>query len=382
MSAPQITQIIVPTAEVRWPEYVEILIVFDQPLWEVGVSTVFEADTRPFTLQDPSPQNPQSPVGIGQTPCKGVHVSPNEILLRFQVSPFANGPLQLTKSYWAPYRLSAQNAWGQPADWTPFLQAGSNLFRSVVMKPYYSWMEIKSPGILYDQIPYPDYPNYPKINKAGVCLGPTGVYTKDVNPQMTLKMGTAPNQPSTDIASWDQGKFYGWWNMGALQCERGKPNFNYYDYRVNSKRKYSFADFGYEMQKTWAGPVPGQPYPDGINSWNYNSSGEEGYIYSTCPWIRPDPNPLPGLEWIGRLEWFIMATPNLEMVQGRGNYGAPPDGWWGNTPSGANGYNLAPWKLAPPRDGYYPDDPNYAQALVQCYIAQGWSYLTYQPPTS
>lgn len=376
MSAPQITEIIVPTAEVRWPDYVEILLVFDQPLWDVAVSVVFEADTRPLGVEGVSTA-PQTPVGLGQTPCKGIQTEPNKILLRFQVSPFADGPLQLSNKSWISRRLNASNAWGQRANWVPFVS--TDIFKSVVMKPYYSWLEINSPGILYDQVPYP---NYPKINKAGVCLGPTGTFTRDVNPKFELKMGTAPNQPSADIASWNQGKFYGWWNMAALKCARGRPIFDLYNIVYNQDRRYSFADFGFEMTKTWTGVQPGTPYPDGINSWNYNSAGEEGYIYSTCPWIRPSDAPVAGIEWIGRLEWFIMGTPSIPMVQGTGGYGSPPDGWWGNTVQGKNNYNLAPWNLAPPRDGYLPNNPDFAQALVQCYIAQGWSYLTYQPPTS
>ena len=92
--------------------------------------------------------------------------------------------------------------------------------------------------------------------------------------------------------------------------------------------------------------------------------------------------PLVGVEWIGRMEWFIMSTESISMVQGRSGYGAPPDGWWGQAPSGTNSTNLAPWNLAPPADGFYPENAEFAQALVQCYIAQGWSYITAQPPPS
>jgi hypothetical protein len=375
MSAPQITQIIVPTAEVKWPEYVEIRLIFDQPLWDLVASVVFEADTRPLTIEG-VPTAPQTPVGLGQTPCRATQPRPNEVLFRFQVSPFANGPLQLSDKYWTPRALSARNAWGQKANWGPFLQF--DVFKTVTMKPYYSWLQISSPGILYDEVPYP---NYPKINKAGVCLGPAGTFSKDINPKMNLKMGTTVGAPAADIVPWNQGKFYAWWNIGALECERGKPIFDFYSEVYQSKRKYSFADFGYEMRNTWSIDQP-QPYPDGINTWNYTSAGTEGYIYATCPWIRPTPMPTGGVDWIGRIEWFIMSTESIDMIQGRGSYCcAPPDGWWGNTPSGENDTNLAPWNLAPPRTGEVPENQDWAQALVQVYIAQGWSYLTYQPPT-
>jgi hypothetical protein len=375
MSAPIITDINVPTAEVMWPETVEITLTFDQPLWDVATAVVFEANTNPLTIEG-VPTAPQTPVGLGQTPCRGVQTELNKVVFRFQVSPFANGPLQLSDKYWIRNSLNARNAAGQRADWGPFLQTGR--FNSVKMKPYYSWVTISSPGVLYDQQPYP---NYPKINKAGVCLGPTGTYTKDVNPKMGLKMGPTVNAPAASIVPWSQGKFYAWWNMGALECEREKPIFDFYNSAFQSKRKYSFADFGYEMRSTWTGNLPDSPYPDGVNSWNYNSAGDEGYVYATCPWIRPSPMPTGGVDWIGRLEWFIMSTEKLEMVQGLGQYASPPDGWWGNSPSGVNSTNLAPWNLAPPRDGFYPDNSDFAQALVQVYIAQGWSYLTYQPPT-
>lgn len=364
MTAPRITNISIPTAEVTYPRRISIIVTFDQQIVypnKITDRVIFEAKTAvDFTRGNNT--DPSQPVGLGQVQVVSQQISPNQTQFSFQISPFANGPLQLSNRPWNPrFRFTAQNSWGEPADWTPFLAPG--LFESVVQKPYFSWISVYSPHILYDGT------SYPKLDKAAVCLNPFG---SNINPGIQLRFGPSPNYPPTQLYEdfWNEGKFWWWYDIA---CRHNSVDL----FAPGFITEYAYSTCGFQITNTSpAGPCPPFPNSGGRNPntgddrqyYNYNEC--ETQQYCVCPWIRRDPVPRPdpwaGWLWYGRLNNWIIATPSMDLVQ------AGPDEWYNNYASSVNDNNLSPWNL---NTGVRAEG-----MLFQCYVAQGWRYIQALPP--
>lgn len=366
MTAPRIINIDIPSGEVMYPRRISIIVTFDQQIIYPNKKTdqvIFEAKTAiDFTRGDNA--NPSNPVGLGQVQVVSQQISPNQTQFSFQISPFANGPLQISNRPWnLPFYFNAQNSWGEPADWSPLFAPG--LFESVVQKPYFSWISVRSPHILYDS----PGDNYPKLDKAAVCLNPQGV---NVNPEVQLRFGPSPDFPETYLSEnlWNEGKFWWWYD---ICCRHNSLDL----FSPGFVREYAWSTCGFQITSTSpAGPCPPFPNSGGTNPntgdprqyYNYNTCQTQSYC--VCPWIRKNPVPLPdpwgGWIWYGRLNNWIIATPNMDFVQ------SGPDEWYDNIPSAVNDFNLSPWNLASKSRGQ--------GMLFQCYVAQGWRYIQALPP--
>ena len=361
MSAPQITNIAIPSGEVMYPRRISIVVTFDQPIIypvDQPDRVVFEAKTAiDFVTGDNN--NPSNPVGLGQVLVESRQISPNQTEFSFQISPFANGPLQLSNRPWnLPFLLNAENSWGEPADWTAFLAPG--LFESVVQKPYFSWIQVRSPHVLYGRGPA----NYPLLDRNSICFDEVS----NNNPGIELKFGTNPAFPATPLYDnfWNEGRF--WWGYDICAADATKDLF-----APGVRRQYAYSTQGFQITNTHpAGPCPPFPNSGGANPrtgfprqyFNFNECQTKDYC--VCGWIHSRVLPEPGWEWYGRMNNWIISTPNIDFVQpGR-------KGWYNQYPLAGNDYNLAPWNLFAKDKG--------AGMLFQCYIAQGWYYNQDTPP--
>jgi len=359
MTAPTIINIDIPSVEVMYPRRVAITVTFDQPvIYSEGETDVviFEAKTA---LSFTNLNYGFGPVGLGQVQVKSQQVSPIEVEFSFQVSPFADGPLQISNRPWnLPFVFKGRNTWGEPVDWSPFLVPG--LFEPVVQKPFFTWFGLSSPNIS----PPPFYTLSPQSAAEGASKG------QGVNPGIVLKFGPSPNYPATPLYEnfWNEGKFWWWYDIMA---ENSRSDL----WDPGTRRAYAYSTCGFQLTSTQpVGPCPPFPNSGGTNPatggarqyYNFNTCNTQEYCVRpwirSVDWIRPFPE---GWVWNGRLNNWIISTPNMDLVQ------PGPSGWYNNVPSSVNDYNLSPWNLASKDKG--------PGMLFQCYVNFPWGYLKDRP---
>jgi hypothetical protein len=386
MTAPRIVDVTVNATQATYPQRVEIVVEWDQPLFNVEIENlIFETEQEPgitITGYTGSDNNPApSMVYLGQTLVRQENIlrpTPSSIELSFVVSPFMLGTLRVSNQSWnRPLVLNAENVNGEKGDWSPFLAAG--VFSSVICSAYYTAMvPTATASINYSDL----LRGTPKLKYDWACNGGVGKNNDSVN----IVIGNDPDDMSVKpMVEWEGGNFW-WWGADGLQGSTNPlPPYPYAGYYSNKDTRtcrgpqyYIWGGAGGLTIDTTQLPL----YPN-AQAWNdttnkYGSFLASNYVqnigtnfqrnWQSCLIFgKSSGNKLTDRNSsVGRMERWILANPqNGDPLKDK------PATWTNQVASSSNNFCLAPWRLAKSTDP--------VPMLIQAYIQLNWIYTTNAP---
>lgn len=387
MTAPSIVNVTYSATQAKYPQRIEILVEWDQPLFNVRVENlIFETEQEPgitITGYTPAEFEP-APIAVylGQTLIREDNIrlpSPSSVLFSFEVSPFMQGTLRVSNQSWnKPLFLNAENVDGVKGDWSPLLAPG--LFSNVVCSPYYDVIDpTPTTSINWEQ----PLRGTPKLRFDWACNGGVSQF----NDGTDIRIGTDPaDMSSKPIVEWDGGNFWWWGACGLKGSKNPLPPYPWENYYSTSDTRtcrgpdyYLWGGAGGQVLDstqlpTYTNFIPWESETNIFGSklasnYVFNSPSVGLYKGQQACYIfgnSPDNKLTRSNSSVGRLERWILANPEK---------GDPlrdmPSSWTDRISASGNNFCLAPWRLA--------KDTDPVPMLIQVYFQLNWIYTTNAP---